>query len=218
MAQSIGRGAVLRPEEWDHRKFVDLQRLRLSGPTGRRAYRAARELLGARACKRLREWEVFWAFCQSTGLTAAVADVIMLDANSSRPPPPDLECQFHDGVHFFELGEVVQQDVAKARAGVKERTIAKKLVPLRRIWDPLEEILTKKLKKDYNLEARPASLLLYYARQSPFWRLLRPLVLAKAPNIQRIFEPSVFASVWLFDATTNEVLCSFSRSRAPIIN
>jgi hypothetical protein len=123
----------------------------------------------------------------------------------------------HDGVHFFELGEVVQQDAAKAGAAVKKRNIAKELVPLRRIWDPLEEILTKKLNKDYNQEARPASLLMYYARQSSFWALLRPLVLAKAPNIQGIFEPSVFASVWLFDATTNEVLCSFSRSRAPTI-
>ena len=208
----------MRAEKWDHRKFVDLQKLRFSSPAGRRAYKANQTLMGARGCKRLREWEVFWAFCRATGLTTAVVDVIMLDANSSRPAPPDLECQFHDGVHFFELGEVVQQGVAKARAAVKERAIANELEPLRRIWDPLEKILAKKLKKEYNPEARPVSLLLYYARQSSFWTLLRPLVLAKAPDIQKIFELSIFASVWLFDATTDEILCSFSRSRAPIVN
>ena len=173
---------------------------------------------GERELKLLREWEVFRKFCQSVELGAEPADVVMLDPSSSHPAPPDMKCQLANGPHFFELGEIVQQNAAKASASLTRRLTAKGRVPLVRIWDPVEKMVTKKLKKMYDQEARPVSLVLYYANGPSFWELLRPLVAGKAADIQMMFESSVFDSMWLFDATTGGILFYFSRSFAPIIN
>jgi len=91
-------------------------------------------------------------------------------------------------------------------------------MPLVRIWGPLEKMLTKKLNKGYDPEARPASLLLYYASSRSPWEFLQPLVAAKAADIQARFERSGFDSMWLFDATTGGILFCFSQSLAPVIN
>ena len=91
-------------------------------------------------------------------------------------------------------------------------------MPPIRNWDPLGNILAKKLRKEYDPEARPASLVLYYDRYQSFWELLRPLVVENAADIEMIFEASAFDSMWLFDVTIGKVLFNFSRSRAPIIN
>lgn len=79
-------------------------------------------------------------------------------------------------------------------------------------------MLTKKLRKEYDAEARPTSLVLYYDRDRSNWEFLQPLVLEKAADVQIRFERSVFDSMWLFDVTIGEVLFYFSRSLAPIIN
>jgi hypothetical protein len=86
--------------------------------------------------KRRREWEIFQTFCQSTDLGAEPADVIMFDPSSSHPAPPDLKCQVANGPRFFELGEVVQQNLAEASAPIKKGSIAKPYMPPIRIWDP----------------------------------------------------------------------------------
>ena len=160
----------------------------------------------------LSEWEIFVRFCQAEGLTVDPADVVMLDPNSSRPPPPDLECHLAGKSHFFELGEIIQEDIAKALAPHTRRQITEARIPLARVWDPLERMLTKKLNKVYNSQARPISLLLYYASSPSFWKYLQPIVREREEAIQMIFERSVFDSMWLFDAAKNEILCYFSRS------
>jgi hypothetical protein len=75
------------------------------------------------------------------------SDVVMLDPSSSHPAPPDLKCQLADGPHFFELGEIIQQNAAEASARLTRRLIAEGRMPVVRVWDPLEKMLTKKLKK-----------------------------------------------------------------------
>jgi hypothetical protein len=53
--------------------------------------------------------------------------------------------------------------------------------------------------------------LLYYARRSSFWELLRPLAAEKEAEVRAIFDSSVFDFIWLFDATNDEVSLHFSR-------
>jgi hypothetical protein len=70
--------------------------------------------------------KVFTTFCYAVGLTSGLVDVeladigrvdvVMLDPNSSQPPPPDLEYRQGHGSHFFELGGVIQEDIAAASA------------------------------------------------------------------------------------------------------
>lgn len=203
----------LKPEKWSPIPFAHLSRLRPS-PDRRRAYEAQQSLLTSRDLKLLREWEIFVRFCQVEGMAADPANVVMLDPNSSHPPPPDLQCHLAGESHFFELGEIIQEDIAKASALHTRRSITEARLPLARIWDPLERMLTKKLNKVYNLQARPLSLLLYYASSPSFWRHLQPIVSEIKEEIQMIFEASVFDSMWLFDATKYEILFYLSRSSA----
>jgi hypothetical protein len=142
----------------------------------------------------------------------------MLDPNSPYPPPPDIECHFAYGSHFFELGEILQEDIAKASSRNTCRSIVIPSVPLIRIWDTLQEMLNKKLRKCYDPEARPISLLLYYASGPSFWEFLRPIIIEKARDIQAIFETGTFDNMWLFDVTQREVLFCFSKSSMHIIN
>jgi len=79
-------------------------------------------------------------------------------------------------------------------------------------------MLNKKLRKCYDPEARPISLLLYYASGPSFWEFLRPIIIEKARDIQAIFETGTFDNMWLFDVTQREVLFCFSKSSMHIIN
>ena len=207
----------MKPQKWNRSLFVSVSRLPAS-PAKARAYQAARELLGRKNRKLLHEWEVFSSFSQTAGLSIEPADVDMLDPNSPYPPPPDIECHFAYGSLFFELGEILQEDIAKASSPKTRRSIVAPSVPLIRIWDTLQEMLNKKLRKCYDPEARPISLLLYYASGPSFWEFLRPIIIEKTQDIQAIFEACAFENIWLFDVNQREVLFCFSKSSMPFIN
>jgi hypothetical protein len=182
-----------------------------------RAYQAQQEFLDKSGRKTLREWETFVSFCQSAGFAIEPADVVMLDPISSSPPPPDLECSIDGLSHYFELGEIIQQDIAWALSRRKSRPIMEAHIPLDTGLEPLETILCKKLNKKYDLQARPISLLLYFAYGPIFWRFLKPLVEQKAADFRARFEASIFDSIYLYDANRQEILFDFSMSFAPVI-
>jgi hypothetical protein len=167
--------------------------------------------------KAFREWETFKNFCQAAGFLIEPADVVMLDPNSSSPPPPDLECSIDGLSHYFELGEIIQEDIAWSLSRCESRPIVEAHIPLDTGLEPLEVILGKKLNKTYAPQARPISLLLYFAYEPIFWGFLKPLVEQKAAGYRARFESSIFDSIYLYDATNQEVLLDFSRSFAPII-
>jgi hypothetical protein len=141
----------------------------------------------------------------------------MLDPNSSAPPPPDLQCSIDGVSHYFELGEVYQENIARASALRTRQLITNAQSPLLTMWPPLESMLAKKLNKIYNSEARPVSLLLYYDRSPAFWHLQQSTIASQAIEIQTIFESSVFDSLCLFDATKGELLFQFARYSSPFI-
>jgi hypothetical protein len=174
-------------------------------------------LLGNSGRKALREWEIFTGFCQAVGFAIDPAEVVMLDPSSSRPPPPDLKCIVDGLPHFFELGEIIQQDIAWALSRLESRPIVEPHMPLDTVLEPLEIILNKKLNNDYDAQARPISLLLYYDYGPVFWKLLKPLVVQKAVEFRARFESSIYKSIYLYDAAELELLFDFSQSFAPVI-
>lgn len=201
----------MRPHKWDPNQFIDRFSKLPSSPAAHRAYQSAQEFLRNDERKLLRELEVFVSFCQRLGLDVRPADVVTLDPNSSHPPPPDVECQLPGGSHFFELAEIIQEDIAEASSLRNERAISKPRDPLARVWETLRETLAKKLRKTYNPEARPRSLLLYYDRSDSFWEFLRPVVNEKATEIRNIFlDAGTFDQVFLFDVRQRNVLLYFS--------
>ena len=118
---------------------------------------------------------------------------------------------------FFELGEVIRQDIAWAISRLECQPIAEPHLPLDTGLEPLEIILDKKLNNSCDAQARPISLLLYYDYGPTFWSLLKPLFVLKAVEFRARFESSIFDSIYLYDVNQQKILFDVSKSFAPII-
>lgn len=173
-------------------------------------------MLGKSDLKAFREWEMFTSFCGGAGFEVDPAEIVMLDSSSSIPPPPDLQCSINGLPHFFELGEIIQQDIAWALSRLESQPIKEPYIPLDTGLEPLEILLNKKLRKVYDPQARPLSLLLYYAYGPEYWRFLKPLIAQKAADLRSRFQASIFRSIYLYDAANQEVLLDFSQSFGPL--
>jgi hypothetical protein len=221
---------TFKAEPWDPQPYAKLFKLPAT-PSQRRAYQILQLFKTPKSTKLLREWETFVRFCHAAELAVELGEVIMLNPNSSMPPPPDLACAIRGEPHFFELGEILQEDIAKAAAGKSKRKSAEppnsvlvsqlspsagviRSIPLAKIWLTLDEMLVQKLGKRYHPKAKASSLVLYFATSNSFWPALRPLVTEKKGWIQEILDPSHFDNVFLFDAREAEVLIHFSRRYA----
>lgn len=175
-----------------------------------RAYEAMFYFLSGDNLKRAREWDLFVRFCEAGQLGVDPAEVDMLD-----PPWPDLKAEVFGQAHYFELGEVVQQDWMKAQAQQEKKPIIVSPLPLTAVLSPLETIIQKRAGKKYEQRATPISLLLYWEQNAPQWAIIEPLVSERKPELRASFENSVFDHLWLFAA--NENLIPFSLSKKLII-
>jgi hypothetical protein len=191
--------------EWDQRRFADL-RARRNSPASHRAYEAMFYFLSGDDLKRAREWDLFVRFCEAGQLDVDPTEVDMLD-----PPWPDLKAELFGNPHYFELGEIVQQDWMKALAQQEKKPIIDSPLPLTAVLSPLEYIIQKKAKKKYAPQATPLSLLLYWERNAPRWAIIEPLVRERKSEIRTSFESSVFDHLWLFVANENHIPFSLSK-------
>jgi len=192
-------------QRWDQRRFAEL-RARRDSPASHRAYQAMFHFLSGDDLKRAREWDLFARFCEAGELDVDPAEVDMLD-----PPSPDLKAEVFGQSQYFELGEIVQQDLMKALAQQGKKPIIDSPLPLIAVWSPLESIIQKKVTKKYARQATPLSLLLYLERNAPRWALIEPLVEERTPEIRATFENSVFDHLWLFVANENRIPFSLSK-------
>jgi hypothetical protein len=192
-------------KRWDQRRFTE-SRARRDSPISRQAYQAIFELLSGDDLKQAREWDLFVRFCEAGNLGVDPAEVDMLD-----PPWPDLKTEISGHLHYFELGEIVQQDWVKAAAQQERKPINHSPLPLTKVWSPLESIIQKKMTKKYAPQAIPLSLLLYWERNAPDWAVIEHLVRERKPDIQASFENSVFDHMWLFMGNENRIPFSLSK-------
>ena len=109
---------------WNPRALAEL-RAKRNSPSLRRAYQIMFPDLKGDDLKRAREWDLFVRFCEAGGLDVDPAEVDMLD-----PPFPDLKADVFGRPHFFELGEVVQEDWLRALARHEKATGKRPLGPI----------------------------------------------------------------------------------------
>ena len=171
---------------WDPSRFAEV-RARRNTPASHRAYDAMFCFLSGDDLKRAREWDLFVRFCEVGGLGVDPAEVDMLN-----PPWPDLKADVSGHSHYFELGEVVQQDWMKAQAQQEKKPIIDSPLPLTAVWSPIESIIQKKVTRKYAQQATPLSLLLYSERNAPHWAVIEPLVRERKHEIRASFENSPF--------------------------
>jgi hypothetical protein len=183
--------STMRPGVWDQRRFAELRAS--PSPGSRRAYEAMFYFLSGNDLKRAREWDLFVRFCEVGKIDVDPAGVEMLD-----PPWPDLRADTFGCPHYFELGEVVQENWVKAEARKEKKPIDDSPLPLTAVWSPLESIIQKKVRKRYDPQATPLSLLLYWQRNAPRWKVIESFVKEREPQIRANFQKSVFDHLWLF--------------------
>lgn len=203
----------MKATNWNPKQFTDDLSRRFSkapdSPSKHRAFQAAEEFLRSDQRKVLREWKTFHSFCRCMDLEPT--DIIMLDPNSSSPPPPDLTCKLNGEPHYFELAEIIQQDFAEASSPKNQSRPSKPNGPVSKDWDTFVDAVTKKLEKTYSPDARPRSLLLYYDQSESFWKHLLPVIDDHATQIRESFlTASTFDYLFVYDLRMNALLLFLS--------
>lgn len=165
------------------------------------------------------EWDMFRRFGRSqNGPSIDLDSVTMLDPDSCQPPAPDLACRIMGGIEYFELAEVIEEDIARiaAQARKERATCYGGSVSL---WPVLDAILSKTFSKLYCQRATPLSLLVYYGvgRQASFWEYLKPVIERELTSIQQRLSQSPFRALWLYDAHAKATLLNVTSAGATFI-
>ena len=159
-----------------------------------RARRAAYNALSNSGKTEIGELKVFNAF-------AAVVAEARIDPDSginAVAPEPDIRCSVAGARHYFELGEVTDQPVAKSMADAIKHDEPRGCAFSQD--RPFAYIIEKKRSRSYTTGGAPVELLLYYRTQSPpppphFGELLNNA----ASDLQALVTSGPFQRVWIFD-------------------
>jgi hypothetical protein len=142
------------------------------------------------------------------------------------PPMPDLECNIAGERRLFELGEVLESQLAEGLAHSLKQSRLKaealrrgdidKAASIRTIGGRryaahacLERILREKLGRPYQSEGARIELLLFYDRQEPWGPF--DYMLGWECELADLLTASVFKTVWLFSLPTQAVIGSLRR-------
>lgn len=138
-----------------------------------------------------------------------------------QPPMPDLECIVQVERRLFELGEILQSELAEGVAYSGKQAERKALMLLQgeiaaassiqtagwrsfRANASLERILRRKLAKTYETKGLPTDLVLFYDQQSP-WGPFEYLA-QWHDELACLVQQSVFQKVWIFYLPTAAII------------
>jgi hypothetical protein len=157
--------------------------------------------------KLYREWLTFRDFARTAPL-----DIDPRTVENCEPPLPDIRCRISQEEHYFELGEVTDETLAK-QAGIAAKQgdgifggSVSQLSALCRIFQ-------QKCSKEYVTNGRQLHLLLHYSvgHQFPNTVQLQEEIARRHQGIVNELQKSPFASLWLYDGWDNRVIASLQR-------
>ena len=148
------------------------------------------------------EWRTFRDFAN-----VAPLDIDPRTIDNREPPEPDVHCLISSKEHYFELGEVTDQALARA-AGIAAKQGQDVFAGQFSQLAPLIRIFQRKCAKTYDTNGRPVHLLLHYSvgHQVPHSALLRAEVSQGQQAIMRELQNSPFSSLWLYDGWEKEII------------
>ena len=164
------------------------------------AQRNAYDSLPSSDKKELDEMEIFCTFAEAARLNAEPDSM-----RSEKPPKPDIGCRIAGELTFFELGRIVDENVAKAfypafrSGGVSAATAYDPLAPLIRMFQG-------KADSRYDTNGSRVDLVLYFYEQSPDWTPTSEYLNRRLLEIDAMIHKSQFNVVWLFDMWSNSIL------------
>jgi hypothetical protein len=157
--------------------------------------------------KLYREWLTFRDFAR-----VAPLDIDPRTVQNCEPPQPDITCQISRQRHYFELGEVTDETVAR-RAGIAAKQgddiFGGSVSQLSALW----WVFGQKCSKKYVTSGCPLHLLLHYSvgHQFPNAVQLQEEVARRHQGIVNELQKSPFASLWLYDGWDNRVIAALQR-------
>jgi hypothetical protein len=143
--------------------------------------------------KQAAEMEIFLSFAR-----AARLDFDPETAVNQEPPLPDIGCRIAGSEHHFELGELVDEDLARMLNDSPEASgWASEKEPLRRM-------IEKKGKKKYESRGMPIDLLFYCDKQSP--AILPNFLKELELKIMEMEAAGPFRKIWFYNTWSRTIL------------
>jgi hypothetical protein len=158
------------------------------------------------------EWTTFIEFAEAAHLDVDLQSIEMLDPNAVNPPPfPDIRCVSGGKPAYFELGETVDETLAKA-AGIARKNQEDVYGGF---VDPphvsVERMIAQKCGKSYTTNGCPLDLVLYFSRLFPIESLLNGYLEQSRGRLIQYIQQSQFNSVWIYDKWQKRVLAKLER-------
>jgi hypothetical protein len=148
------------------------------------------------------EISVFRAFAKVVKITGVEIDPATIE--NKEPPGPDIKCLVNGRRYFFELSQILDEDLARD-IGNSE----KKRIDSDGAWfseeEPLIGRIRAKAKKTYSTNGGCIDLLLYYERQFPF-APTEYLKNYEAEIRAALLPQGPFSRIWIFDLWTDAII------------
>jgi hypothetical protein len=164
--------------------------------------RQAHSELTSDQAKEYREWRTFSKFAKVSTL-----EIDPRTIENRKAPEPDIFCEVSGRGHYFELGTVVDEKVAKGAGDAARKGLdihAGSCSPL----DALIRMIEQKCLKTYPTNGMPVSLLLHYDVNLQAPRLIAVEAVISDPRQVALqqFQASQFDAIWFFDGMEDRVL------------
>ncbi|MGA2651984.1 MAG: hypothetical protein ABSF28_15740 [Terracidiphilus sp.] len=183
---------------WEAAEFHDWF-TKTDDPVKRR--RAMHDLTSDQA-KEYREWQTFKRFAKASAL-----DIDPRTIKNRKAPEPDILCEVSGIGHYFELGTVVDEKVAKGAGDA-----ARNGLDIHAGWcspsDAPQRMIEQKCAKTYPTNGLAVSLLLHYDvnLQVPHPNAVEAVVADSRQVALKQFQASQFDAIWFFDGWSDTVL------------
>jgi hypothetical protein len=165
-----------------------------------RAERAAYEALPNSKKTELEELEVFRSFASVSGIEVDPGSEL-----NAPIPEPDICCTIKGHLHYFELGEITDQSVARTTADALKHDEPRGTAFSQ--TEPFAYIIGKKRTRTYAGNGAPIELVLYYRNQHAPWpSYFSEMLTTSAPALEALVTGGPFQRVWIFDFNKSQVL------------
>ncbi len=154
--------------------------------------------------KAYKEWTMFSNFSKVAHLEIEPRTI-----ENRNPPEPDIHCLISGVSHYFELGEVTDECLAR-NAGIAAKNEQDVFAGYYSQLKPLRRIFEQKCVSKYSANGSPVHLLLHYVvgHQVPHINWLKSEISRLRPTVVTKLGESPFRSVWLYDPWTGSLIDS----------
>jgi hypothetical protein len=153
--------------------------------------------------RQMEEMSVFNSFAAASGLAIDEGSAV-----SASPPYPDIRCTISGQLYWFELGQIIDGEVAE-KINPKRRRIGGGFSFSQE--RPLIDIAKKKVLKAYKTQGAPVDLILHFDLRLGTKGIVGPLIEKLAGPLNSLVTKGPFARVWVYDDWTKKVVSSNGR-------